>query len=280
MKTISLFKNGILAILAVAVMFSFSSCKKSDKDQKAKEGKKTEKLSKKEVEKEVKDVVYPIPNSYEITETLNKIGASFIIGISNEFDNVDKYVTEEKQALNLGVYSTDISYTSTYNMKQYTMNYMDVNKKLVQELGITGAFTPDFFDKVQKNFDNKDKLTDLITNSFYDTYEHMKNKGKDELAMMVVAGSWIEAMFLTTHISENTYHNKKIVDLIADQEKTLNKLLDLLKPHKENETIMKIINELKPIKNIYDNRTEEGFTKNQVMTIQKKIADLRNDIIS
>jgi hypothetical protein len=281
MKKIGLFRNGILAMLTIAVMFSFSSCKKtSDQQEETKEKKKTEKLSKKEVRQEVKDVVYPIPTSYEITEKLNEIGASFIIGISNDYENVDNYVTEEKQALNLGVYSADLSYTSTYNMKQYTMSYMDANKKLVKELGITGAFTPDFFEKVQENFDNKDKLTDLIANSFYDTYEHMKNKGKDELALMVVAGSWIEAMYITTHISENTYHNKEIVKLIANQEETLNKLLDILKVQKENQTINGLINELETIKAIYDKKSEEGFTEKQVLDIQNKVAKTRDNIIS
>jgi len=280
MKTISILKNGFVATLTLAILFSFSSCKKTEKDQQSDDQEKTEKLSEKEVKKEVRDVVYPIPNSYRITNTLNEIGASFIIGISNEFENVDKYVTEEKQALNLGVYSTDITYTSTYNMKQYTMNYMDVNKKLVKELGITGAFTPDFFEQVQANFDNKEKLSELISNSFYDTYEHMVKKGKDELALMVVAGSWIEAMYITTHISENTYHNKQVVDLIAEQENTLNKLFEILKPHKEDETIKKILDGLQPIKNVYDNRKETGFTEEQVKTIQEEIATLRNDIIS
>jgi hypothetical protein len=279
MKTLGLFRNGFVAILSLAVVLSVSSCKQGKKEDTSKEEKK-EKITKEEVKKEVKEVVYPIPTSYEITETLNKTGASFIIGISNDVENVDKYVTEEKQAINLGVYSADLSYTSTYNMKQYTMDYMDVVRNLVKELGITGAFSPDFYDKVQENFDNKEKLTNLITNSFYDTYEHMNKKGKEELSLMVVAGSWIEAMYITTHISENTYHNKEIVQLIADQEKTLTKLLDVLKKQKDNETINKIINDLKPIKAVYNKKKEEGFTEKQVMTIQNEIASVRESLIS
>ncbi len=279
MKTIGLFKNGFMAILTLAVVFSLSSCKQGTKKD-TKQEKEQEKISKQELKKEVEEVVYPIPTSYEITEKLNKTGASFIIGISNDVENADKYVTEEKQALNLGVYSADLSYTSAYNMKQYTMDYMDVTRNLIKELGITGAFSADFYDKVKKNFDNKDKLTKLITDSFYDTYKHMNKKGKEELSLMVVAGSWIEAMYITTHISENTYHNKEIVQLIADQEKTLTKLLDILKPNKENETINKIINDLKPIKAVYDKKKEEGFTENQVMTIQNEVASLRESLIS
>ncbi|MFP3860156.1 MAG: hypothetical protein ACLFUW_04980 [Bacteroidales bacterium] len=279
MKTTMNLSNTFWVIMTIAVLFSFSSCKQASKEEKGEKQEKSEQMSKKEIREDVEEVVYPIPTSIEITEKLNKTGASFIIGISNDAENVDQYVTEDKQALNLGVYSADLSYTSTYNMKQYTMNYMDANRKLVRELGITGAFTSDFHDQVKENFDNKDKLVELISNSFYDTYEHMHDKGKEELAMMVVAGSWIEAMYITTHISENTYHNKEIVKLIADQEKTLNKLLEVLEPFKENGAINKIIDDLDPIKEIYDNKPEDGFKEKQVLSIQEKIASVRNDVI-
>ena len=226
------------------------------------------------------EVVYPIPTTYEITKKLNKIGAGFIIGISNDVENVDKYVAEEKQALNLGVYSADLSYTSTYGMKQYTMSYMDVTKKLIRELGITGAFSVDFYEKVQENLDNKKKLIDLVSNSFYETYEYMNKKGNEELSLLVVAGSWIEAMYITTHISETTYHNKEIVALIENQEETLKDLFEILKPHKEKEAIKNILNGLQPIMDTYENLEEDGFTKKQVLTIQKEIAKVRNEIIS
>jgi hypothetical protein len=281
MKTIKNFlKSGILAILTLAVVFSLSNCKKSTKEEADKQTEQKEKISKEDVKKQVEEIVYPIPTTYEITDKLNEIGAGFIIGISNDVENVDKYVTEDKQAVNMGVYSADLSYTSTYGMKQYTMDYMDVTKKLIQNLGISGAFSVDFYDKIQKNLDNKDKLTNLISDSFYDTYKYMYKKEKEELAMLVVAGSWVEAMYITTHISETTYHNKEIVQLIENQQKTLKDLLEAIKPYKENAPIKKIVDGLKPIQSTYKNLDKEGFTKKQVMKIQKKIAELRNDLIS
>lgn len=270
----------MLAILSLAVVFALTDCKKSTKEGEDKTSEKSEKISKEDVKKQVEEVVYPIPTTFDITKKLNEIGAGFIIGISNDVENVDKYVAEDKQAMNLGVYSADLSYTSAYGMKQYTKDYMNVTKTLIQELGITGAFSVDFYDKVEKNLDNKEKLVSLISDSFYDTYEYMNKKGKDELSLLVVAGSWIEAMYITTHISETTYHNKEIVKLIENQEETLNDLLEAIKPHKEHESINKIIEGLTPIKNTYKNLDKDGFNKEQVMKIQTQTAKLRNDIIS
>ncbi|MGM0497577.1 MAG: hypothetical protein ACQESJ_06640 [Bacteroidota bacterium] len=281
MKTTKqILRSGTLAILSLAVVFALTNCKKSQKEGEDKTSEKKEKISKEEVKKQVEEVVYPIPTTFDITKKLNEIGAGFIIGISNDVENVDKYVAEDKQAMNLGVYSADLSYTSAYGMKQYTKDYMDVTKKMIQELGISGAFSVDFYDKVEKNLDNKEKLIDLISDSFYDTYEYMNKKDKEELSLLVVAGSWIEAMYITTHISETTYHNKEIVKLIENQEETLNDLLDEIKSYKEYEAINQIIEGLKPIKDTYENLDEDGFNKEQVMKIQKEIAELRNDLIS
>jgi len=270
-----------MAVLVIAIGFSFNGCKQAQKDEESgKEQAAKEKITKSDIKEDVSEVVYPLPSNFEITETLNEIGASFIISLTNDIENVNKYVTEEKQALNLGIYSADLSYATTYNMKQYTMDYMDVSKQLVNELGITGAYSPEFIENIKDNFDNKDQLVEMVTNSFYNTYKFMRQQGKEELSKMVVAGTWIEAMYITTHVSENTYHNKKIVDLIRDQEKTLKKLIDLLKPSSNNASIKNLMDGLKPIYQVYQNRSKDGFTQKQVEKIKQLSGELRNDLIS
>ena len=270
-----------MAALIVGLGFSFNGCKQSQKDQgEGDQQAQGEKITKSEIKQDVSEMVYPLPSNFEITETLNEIGASFIISLSSDIENVNKYVTEDRQALNLGVYSADLSYATTYNMKQYTMDYMDVTKQLVQELGITGAYSPDFIEQIKSNFDNKDRLVDMVTNSFYNTYKFMQQQGKDELSVLVVAGTWIEAMYITTHVSENTFHNKQIVDLIREQKKSLKKLIDLLKPFNENQSVSMVLEGLQPIYKVYQNRSEDGFTQKQVQKIQNLTGEIRNKIIS
>lgn len=280
MKTIKQYSYiGIIALLVMATATSIPGCKQAQKKEDEQE-KTDQEITKSEIRENISEEVYPLPSTFEITETLNEIGASFIIALTNDAENSDKYVTEEKQALNLGVYSADLSYATTYNMKQYIMDYMDANKKLVDELGISGAYSPEFVQKVKENFDNKDQLVDMLTNSFYNTYKYMNQQGKEELSLLIVSGSWIEAMYITTHISENTYHNKKIVRLINEQESSLNKLLNLLKPHSNNKTIQNVIKDLQPILEVYENRGEQGFTEKQVMKLQNLSGEIRNEIIS
>lgn len=281
MKTIKTqFRKIAVVLLSGMFLFSVASCtsgKKSDSTTKesAESG-----LNKEEFEQKVKDVVYPLPTAFEVTEMINNVEASYIIGLSNSPENADNYFTDKDQALNLGVYSADLSYASTYNMQQEIMSYMEASEGLVFELGITGAFSADFVSDVEANVDNKEKLTELITNSFYDTYAYLVKGGKEDLSLLVLVGSWVEGMYISCNISETVYHNPDLVKVILHQKGSLDKLIELLEPHNTHETIKGVIDQLKPIKNVYDSIDETGITENQLNQIIEQSTALRNQIIS
>ena len=276
MKTLeNSFKKISMLILSLIVILSVANCT----------GKKGEpvdgsgsKMDKKALEKTVREVVYPLPTSFEVINMINKIEASYIIGLTNPIANVDKYFTDKAQAMNLGVYSADLSYASTYNMKQEVMNFMDVSEKLVKDLGITGAFSREFIDEIEINIDNKDILTELITESFYDTYEYLVKNGKEDLSLLVLTGSWIEAMYISCNISNTVYSNPDLVKVIMHQKTALNKLIELLNTHSGHETITSIIEDLNPIKSVYDSVDEKGITQKQLDDIINQTEALRAKI--
>lgn len=281
MKTLKSFtKKTAIVLLSGMFVFSIINCTGGKKGEPVSETSAEAKIEKEEIEKKVRDVIYPLPTAFEVTEMINTIEASYIIGLSNEIANVDKYFTDKDQALNLGVYSADLSYASTYNMQQEVMSYMEASESLIKELGITGAFSIDFVDEIEANLDNKDKLTELITETFYDTYEYLVKNNKEDLSLLVLAGSWIEAMYISCNISETVYHNPELVKIIMHQKSSLNKLIDLLAPHNEHETIQSVLIDLKPIKEVYDSVDETGITQAQLEQIIEQANTLRNKIIS
>jgi len=280
MKTLKSFIRKItLVLLSGVLIVTLFSCSGSKKDKSASETRSESKLDKEEVKKKVGEVIYPLPTAFEVTEMINDIEASYIIGLTNETSNVDKYFTDKDQAINLGVYSADLSYASTYNMKQEVMNYMEAVESLVIELGITGAFSIDFVEKVEDNLDNKDELVDLITQSFYNTYEYLVKNDREDLSLLVLAGTWVEAMYISCNISETVYHNPDLVKVIMHQKSSLNKLIDLLAPHNQHESVQSILSDLKPIKDVYDNVSETGITEEQLEAIIEQTNQVRNKII-
>ncbi len=280
MKTLKPFvQKFTLFLLSGILIFTLANCK-GGKDGKTTEDTKDNKLERKEVEKTVREVVYPLPTAFEVTEMINKIEASYIIGLTNEKENVDKYFTDKDQSLNLGIFSADLSYASTYQMKQDVMNYMEASEYLIKELGITGAFDRNFIDNVEANINNKEELIDLITISFYDTYEYLVKNNKEDLSLLVLTGSWIEAMYISCNISETVYNDPELVKIILHQKTSLNKLLELLNEHKNHETINNLMQDLNPIKKVYDSIDDTGITEKQLIQIKEQTNILRTQIIS
>ncbi|WP_372752774.1 hypothetical protein [Labilibaculum sp.] len=267
----------IVFLLVMGFAFNFVACKPVDK-KKAQE-QTVKPLLKKAIEKEVRDVVYPLPTTFELTSMLNRIGADYILGLSNSTENADKYFTEKARALNLGVYSADLSYASTYQRKQETMLFLKASKSLIDNLEITSAYNETLVEEVEKNLDNKDQLVSIITNSFYDTYEFLNKNAKGNLSLLVVSGSFIEGLYIATNISDNTYANSEIVKVIFDQKESLEKLLAVLEPEAKDPNIDSILVELHGLKVSYDKIVDGSMDKAQLDEITASVTKLRESIV-
>ena len=280
MKTLkSYIRKTTLVLLSGMLVVSFVNCSGGKKGEPVDDTSTEAKLEKSEIEKKVRDVIYPMPTAFEVTDMINDIEASYILGLTNETSNVDKYFTNKDQAINLGVFSADLSYASTYNMKQEVMNYMEASENLVLELGIAGAFSISFIDEVEENIDNKDVLVELITGSFYDTYEYLVKNNKEDLSLLVLAGTWVEALYISCNISETIYHNPELVKIILHQKSSLGELMELLDPYKDHENIQPVLANLKPIKDVFDGIDETGITESQLTSIIEQISDIRKSFI-
>jgi hypothetical protein len=264
-------------LILLALVVGFAACKPVDKKKGDQQTVKP--LLKKAIESEIKDVVYPLPTTFELTSMLNRIGADYILGLSNSTENADKYFTEKARALNLGVYSADLSYASTYNRKQETMLFLKASKTLIDNLEITSAYNETLVEEVEKNLDDKDQLVKVITNSFYDTYEFLNKNGKANLSLLVVTGSFVEGLYIATHISENTYANPEIVQVIFDQKESLEKLIDVLKPEGKDPNVAALLKDLTGLKASYDKVVDGKMTEEQLNEIITSAAKLRESIV-
>ncbi len=267
-----------LVLVLMAIILVFPACKmgrKSSGNDSAASGE----LDKARVEKDVREFVYPLPTSFEVTEMLNRIGAAYILTLTNPVANVEKYLTEKSKAINLGIYGADLSYASTYNQKQEVISFMDVSKKLIDALNISGAISPDIVEQVEANQDDKDKLVEIITNSFYDTYEYLNRSDRGSVSMLVLAGSWVEALYISTHISQDTYNNKEMVKIVMDQKASLNKLVSLMEVVKENAAVAETLSLLANIHAIYNSIEEGAITKDQMDAIIKEINAVRTKMV-
>lgn len=257
-------------------LFTFFGCKtKQEKEPAATE------VTEKDMDKEavIEEISgYPMPTSFEVTKMLNDAKAPYILSICNTNENVSNYFLQKEKALNLGVYGADLSYASTYNMKQETMLYLKASRRLTDEMEISTAFNIHYFERIENNLENGDSLISIISDSFYDTYDHLIANKKDKLAILVMAGSWIEGLYITSQIALTAGDNTKFLEIIAYQKNSLNKLLNVMDHAKEDEDVAEIHSGLTDLNKIYDT-IEEKITEKQLEEISNFIETLRNNIV-
>lgn len=234
-------------------------------------------LNKEQVVREV--IKYPIPTPDKISKALNDAKATYIFSLCNSPEKVDKYITDKDKALNLGVYGANMSYSSTYGMKQETLNYLKVCKKLIDELQISTEFNASFAERVEQNIDNKDSLTTIISNSFLDTYAFLQNNGKDYLSILVMTGSWVEGLYTTIEIAKSTPKNQVFLRVVANQKQTLDKVLELLEQNKESKNVEETLRTLQPIKKAFEPVVGESMTKEQFEKIAIAVLYVRQSIV-
>jgi hypothetical protein len=221
---------------------------------------------------------YPLPTSYEITNLIYEAGASYILSLSNEAEKASDYITQSDKALNLGIYGADLCYASTYMMKQRVLNYLEATKILIDELGINTSFNLDYAERVENNLDDRDSIIQIVEASFFDTWDHMVSNEQDILARLMVSGSWIEGMYITTNIAKGSRDNTTFLEILATQRNSLNKLVSLLEPVQDVSEISMIYENLIEIQGIYEG-IGESMTSDQLDTISAKIAELRNSLV-
>ena len=226
----------------------------------------------------VRKFKYPIPSSFEVTDLLQNAEAGFVLGITNDPANVDNYFDRRSKALNLGIYGADLSYVTTYNRQDETMDYLKSSRRLIEELEIASTFNEDFAEKVESNIEDKDALIDIITESFYDTYNVLNEKGEDKISLLVVAGSWIEGVYITTQIALSTGYNEEFVNILASQKAPLDELVRLMEAHAENEDINAVLPQLRYLQEVY-NRVGDELTTDQIDDIAKNVEETRNEIV-
>jgi hypothetical protein len=221
---------------------------------------------------------YPIPTSFEITELIHEAGAPYILTLSNDPDKAGDYIRQKDKALNLGVYGTDLCYASSYMMKQGTMLYLEASKTLIDELGIATNFHSDYVKRVESNLDDRDSLIMIVTDSFIETWDYLVENKEDVLARLVACGSWIEGIYITANIAQTSKDPSEILEILAEQKNSLDKLVKILEPVKDEGDVEEVFKGLFDLQVIYEG-VGETLTGEQLDKISARIESMREAIV-
>jgi uncharacterized membrane-anchored protein YhcB (DUF1043 family) len=266
---------GIILPILVISLAGLTACK--DKPA-VKQQKKVELEQVKTIDTQIEANVYPLPTSASVIKMLTQLEVGYIIGISNPVENTKKYFSSTTRAINLGVYGADLSYATLYNMPQEVINYMNAIRSLTNELNMTKIYNEELYDKIKKNFDNRDELVKILTSSFNDTYSYLSENEQQSLALLVVGGAWVEGMYLTTHVSEAAYNVAGISGVLLEQKKSFDLFLEITKPYITDASVSDFVKLLDPMKKVYEG-IGTSLTEQNIKDITKVIVSVRSQIV-
>lgn len=222
-------------------------------------------------------LLYQFPTPFEVTNLLQSAKAGFIFDITNSPANVSKYGTQQAKALNLGVYSADLSYSATYNRGDETGQFLAATNKLADELGISGVYDNTLLEKIKKFGNQKDSLVAMISKVFGMTNEFLAANNRTQVAVMIAAGGFTEGLYLAASLNEVAKNNTKITAIIAAQKDNYTKLMTILGEYNADPAMKPILDEMTKLQPIW---TSYGIESNKKLDPTKaaEIADLAESV--
>ena len=135
------------------------------------------------------------------------------------------------------------------------------------------------YDEIKNSFDNRDKLVSILTSAFNGTYSYLSENDQQSQALMVVAGAWVEGMYITTHISEAVFHVEGIVRVLLEQKKSFELFLEIAEPHADDPVVKELLDAFEPMKKVYEG-IDTSLTLTNVEDITVAIINLRDELTS
>lgn len=264
--------------LLVLLTFGLWSCGSPTKegDNNSEDFKKAEES----LQEQIQDVVYNIPSPSEIPYLLEATGAEYNQSLVNSKAKADQYGTiSDKAALNLGVYAADIGYLSSYGKTQEAIDYLNVCKKLADNLGVIGSFDMEVLKSFEANIGNKDSLARILNRSIQKTDEYLKDDSRTKLAALILTGSFAEGLYISTGLIKS-YPKDILPDdsrnliltplmrVVLEQEKSVDELLKMLSTIDQAEPVAGIVTDLNALKESY-----------RALNIEEQIKNNRADLV-
>ena len=87
-----------------------------------------------------KKIFYSLPSPLETAMIIKSAGAKYDQELLNSLSNKEKYVSNKSMALNLGIYTTDLSFASLFDQTQTSLDYMEAAQTMAATSCLSFSF--------------------------------------------------------------------------------------------------------------------------------------------
>ncbi|NBQ46856.1 MAG: hypothetical protein EBU33_00155 [Sphingobacteriia bacterium] len=191
-----------------------------------------------EAKSPVSETFFQVPSPGEMLTFIKMVGGannkktSFLNPPANE----KNYTDQKSKALNFGIYSCDLSYCSIFEMGSESLKYFKTVKVMGEQIGVSTAIKPEVLKRLEKNISSPDSLALITDDVYFSSFEALEDSKQGPTLALVVAGGWIESIFIATNLAKYEA-DSPMAERLADQKYTLENLLEFLRKHEADESV-------------------------------------------
>jgi hypothetical protein len=228
-------------------------------------------------EEVIGSILQQIPSPLEISVLLKESGTKYNFGLLNTPDNLSKYNSNYKKALNLGIYGTDLGYTNIYQQNQDGIKYLASIKSLANELNIGQFFDIETISRLATNSKNLDSLLLITTQNFNDINRYLQTQGRANLSVLLLTGGWLEAMEITCQVASKDPKNKELREKIGEQKIILEQIVLLYSFYKDDGNMASLLKDLEELKGAFDKINITYTYKESTMEVVNGVAVIKDN---
>lgn len=215
-------------------------------------------------------IYYSIPSPMETTIILKRSYSKFSGELLFPVFNLNKIHDNQSRALLLGIISTDLNYAMLSERKFETNRLINQVIEIAQLLHLDAIVNVNTKERIEKNLDNKDSMQIIIGNTFWEIENKLKNDDKEELSALIVAGGWIEGLYLASNMSALDPENKPLQNVIADQKIVHENLIALISDFTFQEKIQEyFISKVNNLQIVFNEIVRVGIAENNNLIKEK-----------
>ena len=200
----------------------------------------------------MKDMVDNISSPIEMASLMKTLNVPFSQKFLATTKNTSTYNTSYEKAFNLGIFGCDLGYINMYGRTSLVLEYISAMIGLANDINVGQFFDYSTMKRLATNNQNVDSLVYVSQQSFNKMDQYLRKNNRGNLSVLMVAGVWVEGMYLTCQFLKERPSEKRLAESIAEQKDILAQLLIILQNYSQERYIANIADELSSLKIIYD----------------------------
>jgi hypothetical protein len=197
-------------------------------------------------------VYHLCPSPAEMLGIIDVSNMQYRGDILNPPGNADNYLNIHSQTLNLGIYVTDLAYTSLFGRNEETINYMETVQDIARIIRVSGAINKEIIDRAKENVRNIDSLISISNEAFINMLLLCEKDNRPGTVFMISTGALVESLYLAINMIEKYDTANYLIRHVAEQKYAIENIMASSEDLPEDPDVLKTIEILKPVLDIYE----------------------------